>query len=69
MSGHRCEAVDMVPTADDAIAMRCARSGVRTMGTVDIGRQRVRYVCWVHRMGWCDWFPFSDTANAARDIS
>lgn len=48
----QCEAIDLVPTEDDADAVRCSNMGVRIRETVgDIGGNgyaRIRFVCPVH---------------------
>ncbi len=44
----RCEAVDLVPTEDDADAVRCPNSGVRILESNEVGHLRLRYVCRDH---------------------
>lgn len=48
----QCEAVDLVPTEDDADAVRCSNMGVRireTVGDVSTnGYTRLRFVCHKH---------------------
>ena len=43
-----CEAVDIVPTADDARFVTCGRLGVKITEDTGFGRMRVRFVCRAH---------------------
>lgn len=44
----QCEAVDLVPTADDANYIRCTNTGVRIRETWSIDHTRHRTVCPKH---------------------
>lgn len=44
---EQCEAIEMVPTEDDAVAVRCPNNGRVIRESVD-GRSRLRAVCPAH---------------------
>ena len=47
----QCEALDLVPTADDANYVRCTNTGVKIRETDEMNRARHRTVCPKH--GYC----------------
>lgn len=44
----QCEVVDLVPTVDDAVAVRCPRQGRCILEDMGEGRPRLRFVCPAH---------------------
>jgi hypothetical protein len=49
-----CQAVDMLPTEDDAIAVECGRPGRRVHETDAFGHARTRIACRLHALEYDD---------------